>query len=625
MPNMLDNYGVSAFAETKEVYKRFLTMISREGKSITGYYGTPYYRLTLGDMEFWLSTRITENGKIEVTGLSTHCQGSTVWDLIHAGVDLTSKVRKIGGWGKDEVIEQWGNQDPGEMMNIERVMLFYVKNGEGGFLPIHLVNADVLPSFIKGDKIKVQVMALPVIINYYANDEACDDALLNDQNGIKWEIAEGSLIPLDYIRDHRTGQSKIDEDYASNSFVVFRARVKALLNGCCQGENGEQFVTFIRCVAETAFGELEFHHSYEQVPEEMRDNIKVGSVISGICMLSGDAAILGYENGAIKDFDHDTALLRNTIVNGEPERLRSVLSDDAIYETDAADVLYVGKEEIIDRFTYVVNELNRKQTKVFAHHAVLVETDHMEYPDGTRCLALAYNEDYRFESVLFIDVNEGGLITRIKVSEDLGYQFKVVNQKEIMLPFDNMKNESDLLGQMVLRARKLGLINPSISDETVLNEIPDFQLFDERGKEGMNALQKRARTKADNTEQIDAQQDVENIVGYLFAKAVEMSLYRKMAMNDETADKSVPFCIEEALEGEFTTTLQGKTYETLIGSRGTGVEFLEDFNQFCNQRDLQDEDMLNALWDTMIFVQRLGQLAVWKLFRNQDESQGTDD
>ena len=66
---------------------------------------------------------------------------------------------------------------------------------------------------------------------------------------------------------------------------------------------------FIRCCADTQYGPIEFDHTIDQVDEDQRKNIKVGSVVSGICILSGDVAINEYENGAVKDLKHDLMLL----------------------------------------------------------------------------------------------------------------------------------------------------------------------------------------------------------------------------------------------------------------------------------------------------------------------------
>ena len=70
-------------------------------------------------------------------------------------------------------------------------------------------------------------------------------------------------------------------------------------------------------------------------------------------ILSGDVAIGEYKEGYILDFDHNLSLLRYTLQAGEAERMRTVLSDDAIYYSEWTNDTYKGKDAIIDRFNYV--------------------------------------------------------------------------------------------------------------------------------------------------------------------------------------------------------------------------------------------------------------------------------
>ena len=80
------------------------------------------------------------------------------------------------------------------------------------------------------------------------------------------------------------------------------------LYNCAIGDHAD--TPFIRCVVDTHFGELEFIHTLDQVPEEMRENIRVGSVVSGTCILSADVALHEYENGIVKDHEHNLRALR---------------------------------------------------------------------------------------------------------------------------------------------------------------------------------------------------------------------------------------------------------------------------------------------------------------------------
>lgn len=59
--------------------------------------------------------------------------------------------------------------------------------------------------------------------------------------------------------------------------------------------------------------------------------MRVGAVVSGICIISGDVALYEYENGIVKDLEHNLRALRYSFVHGEAERLYSILAENAVY------------------------------------------------------------------------------------------------------------------------------------------------------------------------------------------------------------------------------------------------------------------------------------------------------
>ena len=152
--------------------------------------------------------------------------------------------------------------------------------------------------------------------------------------------------------------------------------------------------------------------------------MKKGAIISGICVLSGDVAIFEYENGIIKDSEHDLRLVRQALVGKEPKRLRSVLAEESRYESKFSKTVYIGANEIIERFTELQNKMSEK---CFAHMATIisVDSDELAYGIGKRCLILCYDDETVYHSLLFIDVNESGDITRIFVDNDNRYHFKI--------------------------------------------------------------------------------------------------------------------------------------------------------------------------------------------------------
>lgn len=407
MANRLENFGLEMWKEDEESIRNFIMYNAKEGKPITGYYDAPYFFHPMGSVEFWVKTEQDEEGHLNIVGFDSHGGNRCIWEMEHTGIDLT----------------------PEDASKMDHIAMFKKDAPEqNGFVPIDVITADVLPSMMEGDKMAMQMIALPLEINYYADVDAFEAAQPEDKDGKKWMIASGSLIPVSFLFNHSTERYEQGKDYESDRYVQFTATVKKIYNGIYEME-GKEYRTYIRCYADTVFGELEFSHTLNQVPEELQENIKVGAVISGTCILCGDVAIRGYENGVVKDFDHDLRLLRYSMGKGDPERLAKVLAPDVVYETDTSGKRYHGPREIIERFHYIHENREQEYQTYLATISTLDEPE-LEYPVGTRCIVLQDRESQHCESIAFINVNEDGMITRIKVSTDGRYHFKIDSAEE---------------------------------------------------------------------------------------------------------------------------------------------------------------------------------------------------
>ncbi len=400
MANMLENYGLEFFYENEESLMGFLGYLVQEGKAITGYYGMPYLFKPTGNVEFWIKTNKTADEKLEVVDFDTHCGGNCVWEMVHSGIDITPK----------------------DAPKLNKTVIFN-RLDSGGLLPVDIIAADVLPGLRGGDKVKMQMIALPLEINYYTDEDAFAEAQPADDNGKKWLIKVGTMAALSFLYNHSPNRYDKEKDYPSDKYLQFAATVKKLFHGTFE-INGEKHNTFIRCIVDTDYGELEFDHTLEQVPEELRDNIKVGAVISGTCILSGDVAIYEYDNGIVKDFDHNLKLLQYTFEGGDPERLSPVLAADVVYETDTSGKSYIGARAIIDKISYVQKN---KENEYNAHLATItsIDGDDIEYPINTRCIVLASGAEDNYESIAFITVDNDGMISKIKISTDDRYHFRI--------------------------------------------------------------------------------------------------------------------------------------------------------------------------------------------------------
>ena len=345
MSNFIENFGLEFLMEEDETTMGVIKYIAGEGKGIVGYYGLPYIFKSVGDSEFWLKTERTADKTLGVEKIDTHCAGNCVWNMMHTGIDIDAEADS----------------------KLSKTAMFTKADGEGGMVPIEIINADVLPSFLEGDKFRMQVVALPLDIGYYADEEEYTESCPKDGKGKRWCAALGSMFPTAFLANHIADKEERPERQYSDRYVSFTAKVSKLY--CGAFELGEmKGTTFIRCVAETNFGEIEFAHTYEQVPEELRNNIKVGSIVSGVCVISADVAIDGYKDGIIKDFEHNLSLLRYTIQEGDHERLRSVLAESAVYETYSSDASFIGVDEIIAWLKSVREESGEK---CFAHFATI--------------------------------------------------------------------------------------------------------------------------------------------------------------------------------------------------------------------------------------------------------------
>lgn len=585
MANMLENYGLAFFAENEESLLGLMAHIAEQGKAVAGYYGSPYLFHPMGDVEFWIRTEKRPDGGFTATGFDTHCGGRCVWDMIHTGIDITPK---------DE-------------SKLTRTIMFQRKNSQGGMLPISLIGADILPSFLKGDKITMQVMALPLKINYYENEDAYIAAQPEDKNGKKWLVANGSMLALDFLYNHTPGRYEPQKEYETDQYVQFVATVKALYHGTFE-LNGESHHTFIRCVAQTEYGELEFDHSIDQVPQELRCNIKEGAVISGVCILSGDVVIHEHEKGIVCDFEHNLKLLRYTFEKGEPERLKSVLAKDAVYETDTTGESYFGREEIIDRFAYVHRNRTEKYT---AHLAVITEADgqDMEFPAGTHCVVLASGEEQNYESIAFLVLDDESKIARIKISTDRRYHFEIEQPKKEENLREAFELPKRMIEPMILRAKFLGIVEDDVSEHDICEAMDQNNTLKQNAQGMLDALQESPAP--------DVEQAFENILGYLFAKAIEQTYNENRPASDCKTRLVASYRPAEAFAGKISSTLDRQKHAVLEKAMRLGAQFYNDFKAFVYLTEAKEEDFVALFQEAAVAVQLFGQLYSYHCFNDR--------
>ncbi len=410
MPGFLDNYNLGWIQnEGQDAMQGFSIYAVEKGRRIDGYNGIPSFCCSFGDAEIhaFLEGIDQKTGKASSIRLETHSAGSCVWDLISTGIDLTPYDADI----------------------TEKCMVF--KTVDESIIPIELLHADVIPCYLEGERIKVQVVGEPMTIRYYACADDYENTLL--QKDDKTLFAQDKLFPrsllLNHIVEGKTDESK--DPIKGDSVVHFCGTVKKLGLGKVLMED-EEGTPFIRCYIDTQFGKLQIDHSYLQVPEDQRKNIRVGAFVEGDCVLSGDVAINKYESGIVKDHEHDLAALRSVVEKEvRAEHLKSILAKNAEYTSVSWKKAYTGPEEIIGLLNHIQDAQETESIKGLTLYAVITSkaTDDLPHEVGERCLILSYGDPDKNASIIFISVDKEGMITIIDVTNDNRYRFQIESQK----------------------------------------------------------------------------------------------------------------------------------------------------------------------------------------------------
>jgi len=582
MPNYIENFGLDFLLEKDETTMGFMSYLAQNGKPIVGYYNCPTFFNGMGNIDFFLQTSKTEDGSLQVVGLDTHCSGKNVWEMRNTGIDITPKAASI----------------------TERLFMFKKNEDGSGLLPIHLINADVLPSFLEDDVVRMQICALALNINYYANEEDYENSYPEDENGKRFIIADGSMLSISFLHNHSLDNNDANEEFANDDVVLFAGTVKQLYCGKFEmGENRD--TTFIRCVIDTQFGEIEVIHSIDQVDENDRENLQVGAIISGTCILSGDVAIYEYENGIVKDFDHDFRLVKQVISKGQAERMRTVLNEDSIYISETSNKTYIGPNEIIGRLDYVNSN---QQDKCFVHTATITQIDDesLEYDVGTRCLVISYDTEENYSAITFIDVDTAGMITKILITTDSRYHFKIDEPIRDHSFFDDIDIPNSIFEPIYNRACFHNMIEDTENVDELINNIAEYALWENNAK---NMIQELKSNPQDNTKVA-----LENVFGYLFAKAVEKTVASKHSSYNN-CDLIVSYHPFDAFAGKIQSFFSCEDdIQKIALVMEKGKQFFKDFT-FYTQRMGNDENKISELLlQALVFVQHIGSLYADKLF-----------
>lgn len=566
----IENLGLEFLAETDEDITALAGAVCSDGKLIQGYYNTPYINHEFGNAQFIARTTRTGEKSLALSGLDVHVVGSTVWTF---GISHETSS---------------SNDDP-----LSRRVVAHKLDDGTGIAVIDLVNADVLPSFMEHDDITAQMIGFPILINYYKDEEAYADDQPEMLNGRKMLLADGSVFPAGLMSDK---ENKTKDDEAT---MIIRGTVKSAYWGSVEFGK-EKWPSFIKVIINTQFGDLEIVHTEEQIKEDQKELIKVGSVVNGLFRLSGDVAIFDYQKGYIRDFEHNLALMRYTLQKGYAERLRSVLSEGAEYYSEWSDESYYGKDAIIDRFVDV-GEANAHRP-FFAHFATITEIvdgeEDVDHAVGDRCIIIAMETEDNLESICFIDCNEENEIVKINVTRNPRYRFKLDERKTYPKLMEDYEPATDASEAIIVRSHFHGFLDYEVSKENVEDEAIYTGYYKQTAEKIVRDI------KANPTD--DILEFLPRVYSYLFVNSIE-----KQLSDNRESDKD-NFSVESITLSNINSKYEPGNWneyvtKCLLCSYELAAQFYKDF---INKRELlcTEEGFEEDLISTLVLVQQIGEI-----------------
>lgn len=354
MAARLDSFALTELAARPEDAFRLAELAMAEGRRIPGY-GGDYYYYRIGDAAAVIRTRLDpETGAEELLGMDTHAASGCQWTC--------------------RVVKDVTPEDAGPLSR--RVLVRREEAGE--MAVVDLVCAGVLPDLREGDELRLNMAGFPLRISY---DEGESTGVVE---------AQGETVLL--------------------QGVVTDARVGETFLGM------EPLTKFISVTVSTRMGDVELCHPMELVAEDQRDLVKPGTVVSALCVLSGNCAVGEYAGGAVFDEAHDFAALSRFFREGGAERLRPMLHGDCV--CTFLENRQEGAENALALLSMVQQDMaaagmDRSASGTLTGQGVR----------GRKCLLLGSAEGFAFLCTLELD--SLGRVKEIRITNDPGVEFEM--------------------------------------------------------------------------------------------------------------------------------------------------------------------------------------------------------
>lgn len=195
--------------------------------------------------------RFCSSDEQTLMGAHMHIQGDTLWKLRASGHATIPEEHAAGG--KDEAC---------------RICRFTDRSGKRA-VSVLVSNADVVPSYVRGMPISLQVAAFPREIHYYSDMYPCRMALRKSHVGSRLYLKKGAPFSVS----------------EASPVSLLMAQVQSVQPVSLQIP---EIIHFLRIRVHTCFGKLDIIHTLDMVEEKERPLIRKGAILLMNGVISGN-------------------------------------------------------------------------------------------------------------------------------------------------------------------------------------------------------------------------------------------------------------------------------------------------------------------------------------------------
>ena len=360
MATRFDSFSLNQLVAKPDDAFRLCSLAMAGGQRVQGYSGD-YFRMYLGDaMVIMRTMHDLSSGEEMLLGMDTHAVSDCVWDC-RIIKDVT----------------------PADADPLSRRLLVSVDGCDHTAL-VDVLCADARPEYTPGMSLKLNMVAFPMRIVYSESGK-----------GKVVEATEEGVLLEGIVKDAKVGESSMGL---------------------------EMMTKFVRATIETSMGDIELCHPMDMIPEDQKDLVKNGSVVSAYCQLSGDAAIDKYIGGVIYNEEQDMLVLADFFRNGNLARLRPIMRSDCVA------MFLQNRQEGLEMSLSLLEEVGKDLREAGLCCGVpgrVTGGEGLARP-GQRCLLLGNGKEGEYAFLCLLDVDSLGRIRSLNITNDARYEFEPV-------------------------------------------------------------------------------------------------------------------------------------------------------------------------------------------------------